>query len=365
MTKRFVVAAVSIASAAALGFALAACTDLFHGTDDLKNICELDADVSGCVDAAPAPDSAPAPDASFDLCLVDSVAAKIRAETACKWLGACETPIGRNRFAECMLGALKTYDCSIAPNRKPKGATAAYWGCLARVNSCGDVDRCIFSKPVNTCGTVGITGCDSKNEGVRDYCATTPSNARGEPCFAFGQTCYSPGGGGFCGGEREDGGCTTGCSGSQLHDCDDAGVNVGIDCTTYGAQACVSTSGVLGCKAELGTSCMATTAVTCTNGIATGCPSGVQEKVACKTLTGMSVCNPVAPGALWDVSRVCLDPAGCSASADSCSGTTISSCVGGAIYTTKCEAPFVGCSTTPLATEGAYARCVLPADAGR
>lgn len=371
MRTRFVIAAASIAGAAALGVVLAACGDLFHGTDDIKNLCELEAGVEGCgVDAATVDTGAEtaAPDAGFALCLTNSAGAKARAETACKWLGACETPIGRNRFATCMVDALSTYDCNITPNRKPNGKPADYWKCLAQVDSCAKVDACVFTTGHNLCPDGGVLStCDpGRSPGVRNVC--NGSNIlRGEACFATGRSCAD--GIGLCLGESSGGSCTTGCFGKQLHDCDDAGVNVGVDCNVFGAQACVSSGSILGCKAQNGNPCTATTAVTCTSGgIATGCPSGVEETVQCRSLTGQTACDPGAPGPLWDVSRVCFNTGlslPCSPTPDSCAGNQLSSCIGGVTYTTTCSAPYTGCATSPPTADGANARCTLPADAGR
>jgi hypothetical protein len=177
----------------------------------------------------------------------------------------------------------------------------------------------------------------------------------------------SPGGAGFCGvGATST--CTRGCTGTVLHDCDDAGVDIGLDCDAFGAQACAADAGAFGCKVR-GTPCTPTSVVTCNNGVATGCPAGSLETVKCGALNGVAgdtACDPNAPGPAWDVSRACFNNGAtgtCVGAVDSCSDAGLSSCHGGINYQTTCVAPFTGC-VVDTTIDGPGARCGLP-DGGR
>jgi len=348
-------------STLALAAAVAACADIFHSTDDIMNACEMDAgDACAVADAQPSTDAdaADAPDTAIDICAASSKDALARAQTACKWLGACETPMGSNRFAECMVNALTAYDCTIAPNRLFQGDARAFWLCMASADSCAKVDACVFPKGRSKCGTTGLTfsACDESTVGTRDYCvdASASTITLGEPCSASGHQCVN----GFCLADA-GGACSPGCSGSLLSACDDAGINIGIDCKAFGAQACVTNGALNACKAARGGSCAPDTAVTCDGGVAIGCPSGVQESVNCTLLTQQADhCNAAAIGQPWNVARACFSAGRCIA--DSCSGATLTSCIGGVTYTTTCGAPFTGCATTPASADGPNARCVIP-----
>lgn len=349
--------------------ALVACTDLFHATDDIQNACAFDVRVDGCasVDAAVADADADVADAApATLCATSSAAAQVAAANACKWLGACEMPIGKNRYAACMVQALEAYDCSIRPNRAPKGLARDFWQCMASATSCAAVDRCAsprLQEPCFDAGDAAYAACaqpQDNNDIVRNYCPPGTRLAFAEPCFASGQICVSNLSNAHCGGGPL-GSCTPGCTDAALHECDDAGGDIGVDCAAFGAQKCVTNGGASACLAEHGKSCAPTTAVSCSNGFATGCPSGIEETVDCRALTGSTTCNPSAPGPSWDVARVCFRPGTCND--DTCAGNQLTSCVDGATYTTKCDGPFTGCTTAPN-IDGIGARCTL-VDAGR
>src|SRR5579859_2135295 len=117
--------AIAIAmSAFTMGPLLIACFDLFHSTDDVLPLCLLDAGAPGCqgsLDAAA--DATPA----ADFCAWDRETARGHARHACAWLGACQSPLGRNAFGECMVQALLAYDCAANPHHRSKGEARRLW----------------------------------------------------------------------------------------------------------------------------------------------------------------------------------------------------------------------------------------------
>ena len=232
--------------------ALAACFDLFHSTTDVLSACELDARAPGCL--ADAGVAATIPDAGTDFCRQwTSAVAHQKAEYACAWLGACETPTGRNAFGPCMFQALLAYDCAANPNHLAQGKGHALWDCLWQVKTCGDVDRCVFPAgpqgctPGETSATCGISGVDGgSNADVRVVCADggRPSV---ENCALWGQTCAAYDAGTVCTGVAglnagprcSSRACIPGSTGSlnEVEWCDDAG-DQGIDCASNGAGRC-------------------------------------------------------------------------------------------------------------------------------
>src|SRR5580700_933274 len=109
--RSIVLAAGSIAFCAAL----VACFDLFHSTVDVLTLCTIDAQAPGCNESS---DANVESSTSSDFCAWTSGEALSHARHACAWLGACETPMGRNAFGTCMFQALLTYDCSANPNHR-------------------------------------------------------------------------------------------------------------------------------------------------------------------------------------------------------------------------------------------------------
>ncbi len=336
------------------GASALACFDVFHSTS-FETACAIDAaaceDGGAVVADSGSPGSA---DASTDFCAWDAGTAQQVAVRACAWLGACAGAIADDAYGPCLLRATLAYDCSANPARPVMGAAHAYWDCLSKVASCGDVEACL--EPSGTrgkCSTTatGYAGCEgSTNPATFIACdagaATGTAPAAIESCAAFGQACFSSGLGASCSGSPTA--CTTpgtscGDDGG-LHDCDpDGGVlDFGVSCASFGAGQCVTLpSGSAACLAAGQPSCAASSAVSCdTNGVATGCPSGVPELVTCPAVPGLA-CNPTAPGRPWDVSRACYTgPCG----TDSCSADreTLTSCVRGATVSLDCAKQGLG-----------------------
>lgn len=355
----------SIASATA---ALVACSDLFHVTDDFKTACELGAGGDACapatLDAATdvSPNDAPL-DAPLDFCAWDATRARTAAESACKLLGMCQAPMGKQRFGECMVHALLAYDCHANANRQVKGATRDFWVCMAGVTSCGGVEACSYPV-VQACPSAKAVTCGqlAENTATRVDCTgQLDAGARTENCAAWGQTCAAENLFSICAGDSNGFRCTTtGCDGNALHDCaPDGGSNVGVDCLGFGARTCVTSGAIFACAAE-GAPCSPTSAITCDAGIARSCASGFEESVDCRAITALpAFCNASATAsAALGAASGCFPLTACadSAPSESCTGSTLQSCYGGVTYSTECAN---GCAlvTTP---DGTRAACKKP-----
>jgi len=349
----------SIASAAS-GVGLVACFDLFHSTGDVKTACEIDPATPGC----PATSGLDASSSGgTDFCAWPADVVRQHAEHACAWLGACETPLGRNAFGSCMFEALLAYDCAANPGHRSKGKAHALWDCLWRAQGCADVDACVFPKGTQGCESPGdYTACASassptaNNFDVRIECVdggTQPlPNAHGENCALWGQTCATDGTLGACAGSQSGLECTqSGCFGasaSELHWCVDGG-DVGIDCASNGSQrcggfptassalwvACIAESDAAACEADASATCSA-------GGVATSCPSGVPETLDCqRLLQSPQACTagPLSPPFDW-TGPCAVVPAQCSG--DSCAGSTLTGCARGAAFTVDCAGQGLG-----------------------
>ena len=372
--RRAVACAIGMAAATIAmsgGAALVACSDLFHATDDIHTACELDASDDACktaVDVDAMSDAPPdaAPDAPLDFCTWDAARARKSAETACMLLGMCEEPMGKQRFGECMAHALLAYDCNANPNRKVKGPTRDFWTCMASVTECGGVGACTYPVPQGCpAGTFVACGQVDSTAATRVDCpgqiGVVPKT---ENCAAWGQTCAAEGPFSVCSGDTSFR-CATpaasACTGTALSDCPiDGGNNLGVDCKSFGVQACVTNGGLAACAAEGAKTCTPTTAVTCDGDVARGCPSGVEEKVDCAAITlRPGTCDAFAtPSAALGVASACFAQTSCDdgGSSETCAGSAITSCFGGVVYSVACAN---GCTfaTTP---DGVRAACRKP-----
>jgi len=128
----------AVASATS-GAALVACVDLFHSTSDVLTACQRDAQAPGCTLEAGV-------DAGTDFCAWSDEVARQNAAHACAWLGACESPLGRNAFGSCMFEALLAYDCAANPDHRAKGKAHALWDRLWQANSCEAVNAACSRK---------------------------------------------------------------------------------------------------------------------------------------------------------------------------------------------------------------------------
>jgi hypothetical protein len=343
---------------------VAACFDLFHATDDIQSLCELDASASdacaqpvvldAATDASDEPEAAPFN--PNDFCASDSTTARGAAERACRLLGACSGPIGENQFGACMVRAILAYDCTTNPDRKPKGAALDFWRCMAAANDCGSADKCT-GKAGCTPGEVATACLDSH----RTACTGAPDGgfAQVESCAAWGQVCVDNAvGGPSCGGPAKLGPCDAStCVGNTLVGCDPASQNdLGVDCTQFGAGHCLTPQAGPIC-APAGPGCADSGVVACNAGVATACLTGALERVNCSTLTlGSGVCvEGQAPSPSWELSSSCFRPgAQCPSPPDTCDGKVLKSCFRGVTYSTVCPN---GCNPDIVTPDGTRAAC--------
>jgi hypothetical protein len=341
--------------------ALAACVDLFHDTSDLRTTCEIDPHAAACPDA--------------DFCALAPDEARQQAAHACAWLGACETPMGRNAFGDCMFEGLLAFDCAANPGHRSRGKAREIWSCLRRARSCDDVDACVFAGQKTVCPEAGVfEGCEGD---VRFACRPS-QHAGGESCALWGQPCSAAGGVATCG-VAPDPACTDSrlrdCSPlpdhgprALAHWCNDAGSAATLDCTSNGAQVCVAESNAAGgwvtCAAESDAACPPDPSVTCTNGVASWCPGGVRETLDCRALLGSpNACAAGPPPQPFEWSAPCrVVPAACKD--DFCDGNVLTGCARGASYTVDCRS--VGLDRcVMMSTENAgptHAACTLAQD---
>jgi hypothetical protein len=347
-----VVCAISTAGTAAL----AACFDLFHSTVSIETACQHDAAGRGCTPVT--------------LCATDAGLARERAQHACAWLGACETPLGRNAFGPCMMQALLAYDCAANPNHGFKGDVAAFWTCVADVQSCDDVADCLFGVAAPSCRDGGDS-VSCADAGARVECSE--GTAHGESCAAWGQTCAATSSGGTCGGSAT-GTCPsegTGCyDDAAIHWCfDDAGEDIGVDCSGFGAQTCTGFprdgAAWVACLAEGESAeggCEPSTAVTCDGGVAFSCPSGIPESLDCAVLLGSpAACREGSLSPPFDWTSPCaVVPAACTV--DACDGGTLTGCERGAPLSVDCANEGLGACRSVRTENGSRsgAACTPP-----
>jgi hypothetical protein len=365
----------------ASGAGVVACFDLFHSTGDVLTACQLDAQTPGCgpeagVDAGV--------DAGTDFCAWSEGEAMQNAKRACAWLGACESPLGRNAFGSCMFEALLAYDCTANPSHPVKGKTHALWDCLwkaGQTGTCDAVNACVFPQGTQSCLGSGFVTCATQggeggiNADVRVECTTDGGVAHGENCALWGQTCGGDPSRGVCGGSSGDNAiqCSMkGCTNTMLHACNDAGLDIGVDCANSGAQQCVGEppgdpqAAWVACLPEGdGATCTPTTTVQCDGGIATSCPTGHPESINCQQLLGnVRACTPGTFAQPFDWTAPCVvstdeedggdggdetDDAGGDAgadgsacTADSCDGGTLTACYRGAVFPLECTTVGLG-----------------------
>jgi hypothetical protein len=376
------IATLSVVSAA-LGAGLVACFDLFHSTRDILTACEIDAQAIGCgtvdtgvVDAGADAPSPPASDAGRDICQ-GSTSPRDQARRACAWLGACESPMGRNAFGACMFQALLAYDCAANPSHRVQGTMRDRWDCLAQVTSCADVDRCVFPQGPAICGSSGnFTACGADGSAptdIRVECAD--GGAHGENCALWGQVCATNGASSTCAGGGGLGCTLSGCFGptrTELRWCIDGG-DVGLDCAGNGGQRCDGFPSAgnprwVACLADndAGETCAPDAAAACSSGVAISCPSGVPERIDCASiLQSAAGCSagPLSPPFDWTSPCVVTPPA---CTADSCSDAgTLLGCVRGAEVAVDCASLKLGPCHTVSTETGTMPRsaCTRP-DAG-
>lgn len=345
--------------------AFAACTDLFHSTDDFLTQCQLDAAACSLLEVD-AGTNVEAGD-PVDFCSWTSATAQQRAAHACAWLGACQTPLGNNAFGACVFQAMLAYDCASNPSHRATGETRRLWACLASVRTCDDVSRCVLPSGTVQCSDLNYVACletlgSASASTVRIECSD--AGYHGENCALWGEACNTTATGGACGAAETagcgDGGAPSSCNGSMLM-CDNG--QTAFDCSGNGSQACTAAHAPaeLACipnDAGSGPSCAPDAMATCSDGVASSCPTGVPESIQCGTLLGVGNVNAAcAPGPLaggFDWTSPCtLKPPECTA--DACgdagadaSSATLVGCVRGAAASLDCKSEGLGpCRLVP------------------
>ncbi len=353
----------------------AACVDLFHSTD-FTTFCTLNPTDPSCGGDGGAPTSDAAPDTGpppLDFCSLDTARARKYAEHACTWLGACEGATGSTKTAACLTQAILAYDCNANPHLRPQGATFDLWQCLARAQSCADVDACILPGGVQPCPPVSgggqFSACGTgPNAAVRVECRSAAGGkpTAVEPCLLAGRTCTARNGSvaectGVTG--KDCAGAPT-CLGSAIVACGtggDSAIDRGFDCKYYGAGACALTAGGPACKGNDAGACTGDggdgTSACPSPAVATACVGGGELDTACMTLGGKCladagiVVSPQNAAACGGTSVGGVAP--CTAD-DACSGSTITSCDLGIKYVVDCKAQGLGsCQTGP----SGFAQC--------
>ena len=353
--RRWVLRVAIVTPALLLG--AVACVDLFHGTD-VPTLCDVDASAPGCAGPVAA-----------DLCSPDAGVAQDRAVHACSWLATCESPIGHNATGSCMVDAILAFDCAANPNRKPKLSAKAYWSCLDKAKSCADVHACTMPEGRGNCTTAGFIGCYPNNDNPRVQCLVSGVSPAAENCAARGQVCDSIGGtdGGnnnaVCVGAKRRNCTVTGCNGSSLAACDDAGLDHGTDCSLFGEGSCITTGAQPACKPEGSNPWPATTDINCTGGgVAQGSASGFLETVDCTAISGLGTCTKVTnapPGT--PVVSACQGTSGCSVDTCGADGGALVACVAGRSVPVNCVALGLNpCDDTVPTLEGTRAACRKP-----
>jgi hypothetical protein len=372
---RVSVVALLAAGSVASGAGVVACFDLFHSTGDVLTACQLDAQAPGC---GPEAGVEAGVDAGTDFCAWSEGEALQNAQRACAWLGACETPLGRNAFGSCVFEALLAYDCAANPSHPVKGATHALWDCLWKAGqsgTCDAVNACVFPQGTQTCMGSGFVTCATQggvNADVLVECTADGGVAHGENCALWGQTCGGDQSHGVCGGSAGGNAiqCTmNGCTNTMLHACNDAGLDLGVDCANSGAQQCIGEppgdpqAEWVACLPDNdGATCTPSNSAQCDGGIATSCPAGHPETINCQKLLGnVHACTPGTFPQPFDWTAPCVvstdegdggddaadagEEAGANTStcaADSCDGGALTACYRGASFVLECATVGLG-----------------------
>jgi hypothetical protein len=165
------------------------------------------------------------------------------------------------------------------------------------------------------------------------------------------------------------------CEGSHLHDCSSGSVDVGFDCASNSAGACAKFSGADGgqwisCVAAGDGGCTPDPTVTCAEGYASSCPSGVPETLNCQEIfqtVDAGVCNAAATtsGSGW-ANGCQVTPPACAV--DGCNKDTLTGCdlVHGGSFTFDCSTLGKTCAMVSTAdpNQAPSAMCVDAVDGG-
>ena len=334
-----------------------ACVDLFHSTD-FETRCDRDPASCGAAGDAARP--------LLEFCAWDPPTARARAIRTCAWLGACEGPLGETAFGRCVVRALSAYDCAFNPDLRPAGTSRALWSCLAQVETCADVDACVFGGAPRECAPVAAGSFTACAGNARVECAR-PERGRAvgvEPCELEGRKCVriddsrstcAGVAGTACGGESCTGTSAIVCASSA-----GALVDRGRDCATLGGGSCVNAAdaGVACSAGETSPPCSGSTQLRCEGATATSCVAQKRVAFDCRSL-GVP-CDTSVATTPSDPVAACAErtDAGRCAGADECLGDRLVSCANGARFEVSCASVGLGpCQKAP----NDLAACTAPA----
>jgi hypothetical protein len=285
------------------------------------------------------------------------VAAKKRAREACVYLGASIGTLGSAAFGKCYLQALRAFDCKVDPARAPLGKKYALYKCLGAAKTKAAANTCVFGATVpRPCGlNATSTECGENSvvaqpanprprETERYRCVDVRVN--GETCLLTGRRCrYNGAGVSYCGGTGEID-CATGCDGSNLQYC--IGGNSsdnGRDCALEGDGNCGVSGSTFDCRpSDLGLGACTTGALACDGDVVEKCIGARRVRVDCGRF-GYTCRLPTTGLPPATLEEYCAPPVSGTCT-ESCSGTTLQSCLLGGSIT-------VDCTTVPGMT-----RCV-------
>lgn len=339
-----------------------ACVDLFHDTD-FETLCSSTPNDPACGNdagvvkdgAAEAEVGVDASRARPDFCAWDAAEARAQAMRACAWLGACEGPLGESAFGPCVVRAMLAFDCTSTPTLRPAGEVDAFWGCLATVASCADVDQCVFPGGVQPCKEVSAgssTACGTlaANAGARLRCSGPAGRAAGvEPCTMLGKTCAVENAStSTCAGALGFDTCSTNlCSGKSAVDCQPAGTRTldrGVSCAGIGAGQCITAdAGAPFCQPTAAApSCTEDTEPACEGQVLTSCVENRQTRIDCGRI-GLPCDVSTAPPS-YDLAAACIDRAGtCAQPIDVCvNAGKLRSCGRGIALEVECASVGLG-----------------------
>lgn len=360
----------------------AACVDLFHSTE-FETLCTFDSDAcdggrdgssEGGARADVGTDGAPEAPPPIDFCESSPSEARIFAQRACGWTGAClgvrQRALHAKEFtyAECFRRALAAYDCSFNPSLRPRGENARLWSCLTSVTSCASVEQCVFGNVAPSCNQQGpFTACNAKENGsVVIECGSTTRALGMEACALEGRVCTRVDDStALCTGALAAA-CKTAtprCAGTSLVTCKKAGGidwDEGFDCATVGDGRCVLDDAGPACAPQVDASACdvaTSSAPTCADGgIVERCVQGNSTRIACAALEqGCDATKAVVADPLSACVEVGTSP--CTENEDQCAGGLLSSCAGGTKYILDCKAMGLGACSKPT---DRHAACGAP-----
>lgn len=350
-----------IAGGAAGAASFFGCVDLFHSTDFGTTV------VSGPI----------------DFCTWSRSAAHDHAVQACALLAACQSPVGDNAVGSCMVNATFAYDCSANASLPVTGKAYEFWDCMAHATSCGEVSSCVYSDPPSitsnakgpTCDatqTSAFTACNGGTSSTRVDCQGSGKSAVGESCLASSRSCVPKKNGkaAICAGSEGVTCAKTGCNGTALDSCVDAGggdfFDVGLDCASYGAGKCEEMDAGAdaapigpGCVPVDAGACPPEPGVRCSGSKAESCATGFNAVVDCSALGDDVGCSTSTGAAAWDLTAAC-QASSPKCSADVCADGHLQACVRGSIVDVDCAGLGLGACTTITTSDGPRASCAAP-----